>query len=1079
MGNFVARLPQPSSPARHALILASLLAVASAWAQQSEMWTDPFSWRQIGPSGMGGRTTAIAVNPKDTSMFWIGFATGGVAKTTNNGTTFEMQFTTHTTSGVGDLEVAPSDPNILWLGSGESNPRNSVSYGDGVYKSTDGGKTWTHMGLKGSFQIGKIMIHPKDPNIVYVGAAGRLWGPNEERGLFKTTDGGKTWSKVLYVDNRTGVIDAVMNPKDPNMMVVAMWERQRDMFDSVVGALPKPGYDGYDPVVKWGPGAGLYKTTDGGKSWKKLSKGLPSSNIGRIGLDYWQKDPKVLFATIDCENIGKGTPPPTVWMGFQSTTVAEGVKITSIQRQGPAEKAKLKENDIVTQVDGKKTFDNQAFLVTLQGKKPGDVVKVTYLRDGKSTTIDVTLTSQPRGFGDGAPTIRGLLGASADPVEGGLRVARVRPESVAAKAGLVEGDVLTQYDTKTFKTTEELIEALSNAKAGTEVPIKVVREGKTIDLKIKVAADESAGSMVGRPYTWDLAGQRANIQDLQGPNGHEYGGVYRSNDGGETWTRINSINSRPMYFSKVRVDPQNDQIIYTAGVDLHQSTNGGRTFTPDAGEAVHSDHHALWINPNDPRHMIVGCDGGVYVTYDRTKTWRHLNDLALGQFYHVAVDNSPIYKVYGGLQDNGSWGGPNRATNGSGTNKADWINVGGGDGFTVRIDPFDPDIIYSTSQGGAMGRRNLRTGEQASLRPAPRQGEQLRFNWNTPFIVSVHNPGIFYCAGQFVFKSVKRGEDGRAISPEITRTKRGSATALAESPRNQDVLWVGTDDGGLAVTKDGGQTWTSVHNNLGLKKAYHVSTIEASRAAPGRAYVTLTGHWSDDDNPLIFVTEDYGATFKPLANNLPMTVTRCLREDSTNPNVLYCGTESGAFVSIDRGATWTKLGSNLPTVPVYEFAVHPTAGDLVAATHGRSIWILDVGILRQVSKESLAKSASLFAPKATYRWRNDPERGGGSGHSLYYGENPPAGVQLGYSLGAVPKEATLKIFDINGALMREFPVEKKAGLKILQWDLRASGRNQGAFGGTLVSPGSYRLVLSVDGSDYSQVIQVLPDPRLK
>jgi photosystem II stability/assembly factor-like uncharacterized protein len=1028
---------------------------------------------------MGGRVTSIAVNPNDTSMFWIGFATGGVAKTVNNGTTFEMQFTNQATSGVGDLEVAPSNPNILWLGSGEANPRNSVSYGDGVYKSVDGGATWTNMGLKGSFQIGKIMIHPTNPDIVYVGALGRLWGPNEERGLFKTTDGGKSWSKVLYVNNRTGVVDGIMHPKDPNTMIVAMWERQRDMFDSTLGVQAKDGYDGYDPSVKWGPGAGMYKTTDGGKSWRKLGKGLPTSHFGRIGLDYWAKDPKVIFALIDCENIAKGTPPPTVWLGVDVAEVEGGVRIRSAQRNGPAEKASLKTNDVISAVDGKRVFDLQSLTAALIGKKAGDTVEVEYTRDKTKSKVTVTLATQPRGFNDGGPNIRALLGASADPVDTGLRLARIRAESPAAKAGLLDGDILTSFGGKVFKTTEDLTTELSELKPKAEVDLKVTREGKSLDLKLKLDDASAQGPFTGRPYTFDLGGQRANIQDLQGPNSHEYGGVYRSDDGGESWKRINSLHSRPMYFSKIKVDPKDDKNIYVAGVELHQSTNFGRTFTDDASSRVHSDHHAIWVNPNDPRHIILGTDGGIYVTYDRTNTWRHLNDLALGQFYHVSADNSPIYKVYGGLQDNGSWGGPNRATNGLGTITDDWINVGGGDGFTVLVDPFDADIVYSTSQNGAMSRRNLRTGEQASVRPPAPAGTSLRFNWHTPFLVSRHNPGIFYSAAQFVFRSVKRGEDARPISPDITRSKRGSASSLAESPRNQDVLWVGSDDGALHVTRDGGKTWTSVYNNLGVKQAYHVKTIEASRAAPGRAYVTLAGHWSNDDNPLIFVTEDFGATFKPIANNLPMTTTRCLREDTTNPNVLYCGTEIGVFVSVDRGGSWTRMGGDLPTVPVYELFVHPTEGDLIAATHGRSIWIADVSNLRQVSKESLAKSAALYAPKATYRWRNDPQRGGGTGHATFYGENPPTGVELAFSLGSVPKEVTLRILDIQGALIRQFNVEKKTGLQILQWDLRASGRNQGGFGAALVGAGNYRLVLTVDGSDYSQVIQVLPDPRIK
>lgn len=985
-----------------------------------EAWVKGINWRCIGPANMSGRITAISVYEADPNIFWVATASGGLLKTTNNGVTMEHQFDREATISIGDVCVAPSNKEIVWVGTGEANPRNSVSYGDGVYKSTDGGKTWKNMGLKETFQIGKVIVHPKNPDIVYVGALGRLYGPNKERGVYKTEDGGKTWKQILYFDDKTGVIDMVMNPQEPDTLLVAMWARTRDGFDAFVGEpAPPEGYDGYDPDFKWGPHAGIYKTTDGGKNFKKLTKGLPSSKYGRVGLDYCRKKPNVLYAIIDCENIGKGPAtaqaPPTEgppYMGIMGEDdLVGGALLTQLTEDGPALKAGFKEGDVIREIDGKVMKSYDAVIEFLQGKKVGDQVKVKVLRAKETKEIAVKLEARPQRTGQFGPG-------------GGTRT---------------------------------------------------------------------------RPFGAYYAGQRENLGDRQGKDAHQYGGVYKSSDGGESWTRVNSLNPRPMYFSVVRVDPSDENNVYVLGIQLYRSKDGGKTFRGDGGRNVHADQHALWIDARDGRHMMVGTDGGFYVSYDQMDNWDHINTMAMGQFYHVCVDTKKPYWVYGGLQDNGSWGGPSRTLSGVGALNEDWISVGGGDGFVCRVDPNDPDWVYSESQGGMMSRRNLRTGQTGFIRPRQAQGAKpYRFNWNTPFILSHHNSKIFYCAGEYVFRCVKQGADLKVISPEITLTKRGSATALAESPRTPDVLWAGTDDGGLWVTKDAGKTWTNVTKNVGLPKPYWVSTIEASRYADGRAYVCFDAHRSNDDKPYLYVTEDFGQTWKSVNGNLPtFGSSRCLREDTENQNLLLCGTEFAVFASVDRGVSWTKINNNLPTVAVHELAIHPTAGEVVAATHGRSLWVMEITPLRQMTPEVLKAQTYLFTPSTGTQWRRDPGRGGTN--RRFVGQNPPPGAQVYYTLTTKAQDVDLKIMDAQGKIVRTLAISSEPGFHRSSWNLTrqttqsdAGGRGRGGpgggrggpgggrggFGGIPVAPGYYKVVLTVDKKEYVQTIRVESDPNL-
>ncbi|MEL7500562.1 MAG: PDZ domain-containing protein [Planctomycetota bacterium] len=683
--------------------------------------SEKVDWRSIGPANMGGRITAVAVYEKDPCIWWAATASGGLLKTENNGVDFEHQFDDQATVSIGDVQVAQSDPNIVWVGTGESNPRNSVSWGDGVYKSTDGGKTWTNMGLKKTFQTGALAIHPTNPDIVWVGSLGRLWGPNEKRGLFKTTDGGKTWKKVLYVDDKTGVVDVQLNPKNPDEMLVATYERKRD------------GFDGNDPEKRFGDGSGIFKSTDGGDTFDRVSKGLPTCKLGRIGLDYFESDPNFVYAVVESEKIGK-EPDSFPYLG----------------------------------VSGRDT--------------------------------------EEVGF---------------------ARISRVTDGLAADKAGIKQDDIVVSVNGRIVGSYTAMLEEVYKSQAGETVKLVVVRDKKTIDIELKLGKKPENQRRAGRYFVGTLGGQGANKQSSQGKNGFEYGGIYMSKDGGSSWERINSLNPRPMYYSNIQVDPLDRNNIFLCGTSLYRSKDGGKTFTGDGGsDGIHVDHHALWIDKRDPRHMILGNDGGIHVTYDRMNHWDHLNHVAIGQFYHVGIDATENFRVYGGLQDNGSWGGPSRSDVGGMIN-SDWIRVGGGDGFVTLVDPEDPNQIYYESQNGGMGRTNLETGARGFVRK-PRG---MRFNWKTPFLLSPHNSKIHFSAGNFVLRSFYKGDKAQKISPNITNTSRGAGSALSESPMEPGVLYVGTTDGAVWMTKDGGANWQPLFYSPAKQKAKETKSAAQAKSS--------------------------------------------------------------------------------------------------------------------------------------------------------------------------------------------------------------------------------------------------------
>jgi len=1129
-------------------------AAAAATPALPQAWADAIDWRSIGPANMSGRITALSIVESDPSIWYVATASGGLLKTTNNGVTFTHHFDDQATVSIGDVCAAPSDPQIVYIGTGESNPRNSVSWGNGVYRSADGGATWTHAGLEESYQIGRVVVHPKDPDTVYVAALGRLWGPNEMRGVYKTTDGGKSWEKVLSFDDRTGVIELRMHPTDPDTLLAAAYERRRGLLDDD------------DPEVKFGEDTGIYKTTDGGRTWRRVTEGLPTVRLGRIGLDWSRSEPDIVFAVVESERIGQ-EPEDAPWAGFAGEDAEVGARVTQVADEGPAGAAGLMTGDIILSIDGAFVGDYAEVLASIRRHSAGESIDLVLSRERETVELRIELAARPQGQ------------------EGERR----RP----ARA----------------------------------------RGGRN-------------------PFSAFLGGQQPNLQGQQGREESEHGGIYRSDDGGDSWTRVNTLNPRPMYFSQIRVDPSDAQRVYVLGISLYRSEDGGATFTPDgADRSVHVDHHALWIDPRDGRHMILGNDGGVYVTYDRMANWTHHNQFAIGQFYHVEVGPRRDYRVYGGLQDNGSWGGPSRSADNAGPANWDWLSIGGGDGFICRVDPEDPDLVYFESQNGGMGRRQLVTGERASIRVrggrgAPGGGpaaNRPRFNWRTPYILSHHNHRIFYVGANRVYRSLDRGDQLRAISPQISATDRGSATALAESPLEPDLLYVGTDDGALWRTENGGRDWVALHlpppefaepqepirsaifyslaphapapqeaddpeppplterqqgmldrfremdadgdgkialgevpegfaerifaradtnsdgvidaaeldafvrrprggrggrgggagagemgaggrdteagrgdapaapaapdgeprrrggrpaapeaaaapaaasgepiSNLGefIDGPRYVAEIVPSRFSVDRVYLALDGHRSDDDRPLLFVSEDRGRTWASLTARMPAGVgsTRTIVEDIESAEILYAGAEFGAWVSIDRGRTWTEFGG-LPTVAVHAIAQHPTAGEIVAGTHGRSLWIADVTSLRQMTPQRVQDAARLYRPNDAVVWRRQPSRGEARG---FVGENPPSGARIHYSFSErAGAETELVIESLSGERIATLEVDPTPGLHEVIWNLRPDRRGGAGGRGRFappIGPGELQVVLRVGEEEWREPLRVALDP---
>lgn len=875
-------------------------------------------FRTIGPATMSGRVVDLAVVEANPTTFYVATATGGVWKTTDNGVTFTPVFEREATHSVGAIALSQVDTNQVWVGTGERANRQSNSWGDGIYRSTDGGKTWRRMGLEDSHHIGRIAIHPQDPRIVFVAAMGHLWGPNPERGLYRTTDGGATWHRVLFVDTLTGVADVAIDPADPSVVYAASYQRMRTAY----------GFHG------GGPGSALWKSRDGGETWTKLTNGLPAGDKGRIGISIYRKDPRIVYVS----------------------------------------------------------------------------------------------------------------------VEQGYR-----------------------YNASTAYT------------------------------------------------------RRA-------------GGIYRSEDRGETWTWMSDWNPRPMYASQILVDPNDDRRIYMENT-FSYSDDGGKTFQP-ARQSLHGDDRILWVNPRDSRHLIKGDDGGLGISYDRGVTWLYATNLPVSQWYRIAVDNRRPYWVYGGLQDNGSWMGPSANWVKGAVRFDDWHQIGGGDGFQSRVDTVDQRTVYAASQYLGLERVDLVTREHKRIRPGDPRGaiadrrnwdawgpgrpepELLNAmapaNWDAPFVISPHDPNTLYAGTNKVWKSTDRGDTWVDLGDLTTRVNRRelaimgqrandstpslddgvpyypTLTALAESPLRRGLLYAGTDDGNLQVSRDGGRTWTNVAGRVpGLPGGSWIAGIEPSRFDTGTVYVTVDNHRSDDYTNYLFVSRDYGGTWSSLVGDLPpRRVLRTVREDPRNPNVLYLGTEFGLFYSADRGRHWLPLGGGMPTVPVYDLVVHPRENDLVLATHGRGVWILDrINALQELTPEVVASPAHLFSLEPAYQIRYADETAH-SGDMIFRGENPPAGAIIDYYLREAQEAGSvrLEVRDAAARLLARLPAAGRAGVNRVIWDLRhaeiyrpraAPGPGGGGLGGAggpvpgpWVLPGRYTVRLEAAGVSEEQPLVVRNDPRI-
>jgi photosystem II stability/assembly factor-like uncharacterized protein len=841
---------------------------------------DQLEWRHIGPANFGGRIDDIEAVPSRPATIFVGAAGGGLWRSLTNGVTWTPVLDAVAGSiSIGDIAIAPSDPNVIWVGTGEANSRQSSTWGDGVYRSLDGGTTWTHMGLRDSQHIGRIVIHPRDPDVVFVAALGHLWGPNPERGLYRTRDGGQTWQKVLGVDDNTGVVDVAMDP-DGRTMYAATYQRRRAGFGFVGG----------------GPGSGLWRSLDGGETWTRLTDGLPAGPSGRIGIAIAPSHSDIVYAAI--EN-----------------------------------------------------------------------------RDG---------------------------------------------------------------------------------------------------------------------------------------------GVFRSDDRGGTWRRVSATDPRPMYYSQLRVDPANPDRVWMLGTNIHRSIDGGKTFTTDGtGDRIHVDHHALWIDPSNPDHMMLGNDGGLHFTYDGAKNWDYINNLPIGQFYDVDVDGRDPYWLYGGAQDNGSWAIPSRTTALIGITGDDVLNLAYGDGFYATTDATNPRWVFANSQNGRAYRVDLETREERGIRPVPADSrDTLRWNWTTPQLRSPHDPSLIYYGAQKLFQTRDAGQTWQTISPDLTRnldwrrlplmgTVRdsttlslddgidayGTITSIAESAVRAGTLLIGTDDGNVQMTTNGGTTWTNLTDRFRLPGPRWVSRVLFSKRA-GTAYVAFDGHQDDDMTPRLFRTSDGGASWVSIAGDLPAgNVVRALAEDPRNPDILFAGTEFGLWLTYNGGRNWVRAGGNLPRVRVDDVLYNEATDDLVLATHGRSFIILDDVRLLENGDPMAVNRPLVLAPirpaTQTYMQRMLPMPGA----RTFAGPNPPEGALITYTVNSTnAKDSVLvTITDGSGRTVRSLAGPSSRGVHRLAWDLhyaRVDGvtdADEGWFGpprGPWVLPGNY--TVRVEGARVTETgsVEVRPDPRI-
>ena len=838
------------------------------------------SARHIGPAVMGGRITSIDGVNADPRIMYVGTAGGGVWKTTNGGSNFEPVFDKHCQS-IGSVAIDQTNPDIVWVGTGESNMRNTVSVGNGIYKTTDGGENWAFMGLPNSEHISKVIIHPTDHNTVFVAVPGKLWSNSADRGLYKTTDGGKTWEKILFVNDSTGCADFAINPNNPNTMYATFWQFRRKPFAFNSG----------------GGGSALMKSTDGGKTWKKMTSGLPEGDVGRA--------------------------------------------------------------------------------------------------------------------------------------------------------------------------------AITMAKSAPENMVAIVESKKT--------------------------------------------GLFISADGGDTWkeqSADDNVCARPFYFSTIVVDPIDAKRVYRPAFEFSYSEDGGYSWVRSQNSAgwLHSDMHALWINPKNTSQMYVGTDGGVYMSVDRGNNWIFLNNIPVSQLYHVAIDDQDPYYVYCGLQDNGSWRAPSQSP--GGIKNGDWRNVGGGDGFWVQPDGEDHDVVYSEYQGGHISRNELKPNVSQDIQPKEKPGDpKYRWHWNTPIVRSATNKKRIYMGSQFLFASDNRGITWNKISSDLTtndpnkqkQEESGGLTndntsaenhctifTIAESPLDGNIIWVGTDDGNLQVTTDGGKNWTNVANKYkqcGVPAQTWISSIEPSRFDKNVVYATFDNHMYGDVKTYVARSTDMGKTWKMLASESFKGYANKVKEDIVSKDLLFLGTEMGLYTSIDGGNNWVQMKGNIPEYClVRDIAIAPRTNDLVLATHGRGILIVDdISVLRTITQEMLNSNVMVLPSKPTpvgvgHFGQGWPELGG------YTGSNSNEEVQISYYLKQRVNKGNVKveIYDANGKFLVDLPGTKRKGINVITWNMRikpprvAEGGSKADWTSTIgpmVEEGKYKVKIVTADNTAEGTFELVNDPK--
>lgn len=873
--------------------------------------------KSVGPVVMAGRVTDLAVNPDSETHFYIGYASGGVFKTTNDGISFKPIFDDHGSLSIGDIAVAKSNPNVVWVGTGEVNSSRSSYAGTGVYKSTDGGKTWTHMGLTNTQHIGRILIDPQNSNIVWVASEGGLYSNSPDRGVYKTTNGGKTWEKTLFVNDSTGAVDLAINPSNPNQLWAATWTRRRYAWN----------FEGS------GPGSAIYESNDGGNTWKKEINGFPTGDkVGRIGLSVCQSHPNVIYAIVDNQKKIKGKKKTG------KKHKEQGLTFNSFKKMSKEQFLKL-DNSKLNKFLKKNNFPKK---YTAETVKNG-------IKNGKYTVKDI---------------------------------ANYEGES-AAEA-------------------------------------------------------EISSNVIGAQ-------------------------VYRSDDYGRHWHKVNKNVLKGVYytygyyFAQIRVNPENPDDIYIMGVPLLHSTNGGKTFT-QVGKKVHSDVHAFWYDPKNPSHVMVGTDGGAYESYDAGIHWRHFNTMAVGQFYSVDVDMAKPYNIYGGLQDNGVYYGssasiPNQTKH--------WQSLLGGDGMHVAVDPRDNGIVYAGFQFGNYFRVNKNTGKQTYITPKHNIGEpQYRWNWNTPIIISPENPDIVYMGSQKLLRSMDQGKHFQVISPDLTtdRQPQGSVpystiTTISESPLKFGVIWVGTDDGNVQLTKDGGAHWNLVSQKLPQKR--WISKVFASPYDEGTAFVALNNYRYDQFRAMLYETTNFGKTWQSISSDLPQQNINVIIQDPVNPDLLFVGTDDGAYASLNGGKSWQYIDTAHPNVATYDMVIQPKAHDLVMGTFGRSVYVMHIKPLEELTANKLHQPVMAFKPKdVTYskQW----------GKARYTFQKPEIpSVTLLYYIGRTIKghsKAEIEIKNKDGHVLKKISVSAGIGFHPYKWDLKIDKKALNKDKSDYLEPGKYKVV---------------------